>query len=501
MITSLQDLEQQLKSQFELKAMVDIGEFSRSPNGLFKLLHKVYQPSYQPNDRIVFYTSHTLPEKFLKHLYESTNYIDISNWFVLICGPAELEARIVNSCQQFSSDPVPFQFHSVDLLPTQGIDDKFLLPDTMCAIPWTNLEIQTEGTISPCCMTTGVKLGNINSSTLEQAFNSKELQSLRNSLRSGERPDVCKFCWKVEEKNLTSIRMHNIKRLKKDLLLEYLDQPKLATLDLKFNNTCNFKCRICDPTSSSLFALESHKFRGIPLVVQDNWSESKNFVDQMKIHLSSLHNIDMYGGEPFLVKKFKQVLELAVEKNYAKNIRLHYNSNGSIWPDEFIPYWKHFKNVDIHFSIDAVEKQFELQRGGKWEEVEDNILRLKDLGLSNLSISLMPTVGAMNVYYIDQVYDWATKHGFQVFVSHARGSGLELGDLTREAKDLVIKKFKDHPWSEMQHIIKVIQEIPDNNGEEFRNKIKWFDEVRKEDFSESHSEIANAMGYVYNKNL
>jgi sulfatase maturation enzyme AslB (radical SAM superfamily) len=230
--------------------------------------------------------------------------------------------------------------------------------------------------------------------------------------------------------------------------------------------------------------------------VQDNWSESENFIDQMISHLPTIHNIDMYGGEPFLVKKFKEVLKLAVNHNHAKNIRLHYNSNGSVWPEHFLPYWSNFKQVDIHFSIDAVGRQFELQRGGSWNEVEGNILRLKDLGLSNLTISLMPTIGAMNVYYIDQVYDWAIKHGFPIFVSHARGAGIELRDLTREAKNLIIKKFKDHPWVEMQHIIKIIQEMPDSDGENFKSKIKWFDQIRDENFADSHYEIAKAMGYV-----
>lgn len=502
MTISTQELEQQLKSEFNVKVMCDIGEMSTSPNGLFKLLHSIYQDSYGPADRIVFYTSQVLPNSFLQHLYETVNFIDISNWFVLICGPAELAAPVESCCKEFSHDPVPFQLKAVDLLPTKSIEDKFFLPDTICAIPWTNLEIRTDGGFTPCCMSSGgSKLGNIKNITLEQAFHSKVMQDLRNSLLAGEKPDVCQACWKVEEKNLTSIRVHNIKRLKKDFLLRYLDQPQVATLDVKFNNTCNFKCRICHPDSSSLFALEEHKFLGTPLVIQDNWSESEDFINQMIFHLPTIHNIDMYGGEPFLVKKFKKVLKLAIDHGHAKNIRLHYNSNGSVWPDQFLPYWPDFKQIDIHFSIDALGSQFELQRGSKWLEVENNILKLKDLGLSNLSISIMPTIGAMNVYYIDQVYNWAIKHGFQLFVSHARGPGFELQDLTREAKNLIIKKFKNHPWIEMQNIIKIIQEMPDSDGENFRSKIKWFDQVRGENFADSHYEIAKAMGYVYNNDI
>ena len=498
MTVSCQKLEQRLRSKFDIKAICDIGDLSSSPNGLFKLLHSIYQPGYQPTDRIVFYTSHVLPDNFLKHLYETFNFIDISNWFVLICGPAELETPIKSGCEQFSHDPVPFQFQATDLEATNKIENKFFLSDTICVIPWTNLEIQTDGGISPCCMSVGSKLGNVKQDTLNDVFNSKALQELRSSLLAGERPEICQGCWKVEEKNLTSIRMHNVKRLKKDFLLKYLDQPQLATIDIKFNNTCNFKCRICGPASSSLIAAEQHKFRGIPLIARDNWSESDKFISQIISHLPSIHNIDMYGGEPFLIKKFKEVLKLAVDHNHAKNIRLHYNSNGSVWPDQFLPYWPSFKEVDINFSIDAVGPQFELERGGKWSEVEDNILRLKSLRVPNVSISIMPTISVMNVYYFDQVYDWATKHGFPIFVSHAQGVGLELQFLTREAKELIFKKFKNHPWDEIQKIIKIIQKLPDSDGQSFQSKTKWFDQIRGENFSNSHPEIAKAMGYVYN---
>ena len=489
-------LEQQLRSQFDIKCIYDLGKMSQSPNTLFKALSDVYQARYKQNDRIVFYTSHHVPDSLLKHLYETTNFLDISNWFILICGPLGLEQDITTACEKFSQDSVPFNFSPVDLVPTQKLDDFVPLPETICAIPWTHLEIRSDGNITPCCMTSGLVLGNIKDTTLEQAFQQDKLQQLRNAFLSGARPSVCHGCWKVEEKQLTSIRMHNIKRLKTKFLTHYLDQPQLSTLDIKFNNTCNFKCRICGPGSSSLLAQEQHKFQGIPLTTQDNWGESENFINQIISHLPNIQNIDMFGGEPFLIKKFNKVLELAVKSNYAKNIRLHYNSNGSIWPEHFLPYWHSFKLVDIHFSIDAIGDQFNFQRSGQWQKVEENILKIKSLELPNLSISIMPTISIMNVYYIDQVYDWATKYGFPIFVSHARGSGMELQYLTQEAKKLIIEKFKNHPWEEMQQICKIIQELPNSDGQEFISKTKWFDQIREESFFSSHSEIAKAMGYV-----
>ena len=237
MTVNLAELEQQLKFQFDLKLICDLGEMSSSPNALFKTLNDVYQERYEPNDRIVFYTSHAVPEQLLQHLYETTNFLDISNFFILICGPLGTKQAILTSCEKFSQDPEPFNFYAVDLVSTtQKFENCFSLPKTICAIPWTHLEIKSNGNITPCCMTTDLLLGNVKNTTLEEAFQSVELKNLRNELLSGVQPSACQNCWKVEEKNLTSIRMHNIKRLKKDFLIHYLDNPQISTIDIKFNN-------------------------------------------------------------------------------------------------------------------------------------------------------------------------------------------------------------------------------------------------------------------------
>jgi len=193
---------------------------------------------------------------------------------------------------------------------------------------------------------------------------------------------------------------------------------------------------------------------------------------------------------------------MAIEQGYAKNIRLHYNTNGSVWPDAFVTYWPYFKEVDIHFSIDAIGPRFELQRGGSWTEVEKNILKIKNLNLPNMTLNLMSTVSVMNVYYLDEVYDWAQTHKFPLFVSSLyHPSEFSLKNLTKQAQDLIIKKFQNHAWVDIQNIIKDIQYTPASDGKEFCKKIAWFDSIRQENFSKSHNEIAEAMGYVYNKTI
>lgn len=486
-------LEFVLNKQYSIKGMIDLAELSRSPGAVYKFFYDLYQDAFEPNDRIVIYTSHVVSDRLLKHLLDAASFVDISNFFVLLCAPNYIAGTETDS----------FQYLQTELESTADLEDNFILPDTICAIPWTHLEIRNNGQIHPCCaMEDFTNIGSIQTTTLQNAFNSKFMNSLREELLDGKKPIACRGCWDIEDRGMSSNRIHSIKRLKKEFLLKYLEKPAINSVDIKFNNTCNFKCRTCDAESSSLIAAENYKFLGIPVNVQSKWSDSNKFVQETIELLPQLSNIDMYGGEPFLIEKFLNVLRVAVEQGHAKNIRLHYNSNGSIWPAKFIPFWKYFKEVDIHFSVDAIGKRFDLQRGSTWEHVEANILRIRDLNFDNINICLASTISIMNVYYIDEVYDWADAHGFKLF-SNTLLSPVEFNikNLTREAQDLIIKKFKNHPRSEIQKLVKAVESAPCGDGVLFREKIKWFDSVRQENFADSHPEIAKAMGYVYNSDI
>jgi MoaA/NifB/PqqE/SkfB family radical SAM enzyme len=492
----------ELEKRYKVLGFVDLADLSESPTSAFNFFKSLYQESYNDNDCIVVYSSeHSIPDELIEYLYQTANFIDISNWFILFCTPVDISDQLKKTCKDSSTDSVPFRHATFDVKKTKPLLNNYLLSDIMCAIPWTNLEIKSTGEISPCCVFNG-NIGHIKHNSLKEVFHGSQILELRNDLINGRKHPGCKVCWDKESKGLTSNRQHNAKRLKQSFLEKHFEQPTITSLDIKFQNTCNFKCRICSPISSSLYADETRKFKNIQPVPQLQWSESDQFITQINELLPTLTNIDMYGGEPFLIKKFSSVLKTAIDQGHAKNIRLHYNTNGSVWPSEFIEYWKKFQQVDIHFSIDSVGKQFELQRGGCWEKVESNILRIKNLNYPNMSLSVMPTISIMNVYYIDQVIDWANKHKFQIFVGYVTDpKEYALSNLTQQAKDIILEKHRNNNWPEMKKILNSIKTSPAADGSLFCQKTQWFDSIRNENFAETHPEIAKAMGYVYNKDL
>jgi sulfatase maturation enzyme AslB (radical SAM superfamily) len=320
------------------------------------------------------------------------------------------------------------------------------------------------------------------------------MKMLRESMLNGERPESCSQCWRLDNNNLTSNRARHLDFYKKQFLTKYLHDPKISSLDIKPGKLCNFKCRICGSEASSSHIKEQNKFRTIPLSLT-SWADSESLLNSDILKLNDqLENLDLYGGEPFLVKSLTTLVKKLSRFNNAKNIRLHYNTNGSVFPEFLIDYWKYFKEINIMFSIDDVGNRFEIQRGGNWDFVNKNIEKFCDLDLENLSLGVMPTINVMNVLYIDEVMDWADKKNLTVHFNYLKSPiGYSLKQLTRSAKEIIFKKHHNTKYTEIENLMKDIDDMPDGDGKEFLKLTNYYDNIRNENFYASHSEIFTAM--------
>ena len=498
-MTTISQLEKTLQNQYNLKCFIDLAELTTSPTRAYQHFDSCYQEVFDHSDRLVFYTTKIISDSLLTHLYQAAKLIDVSNYFVLICSPHDINQQLTDLATLNNTDP--FQTLQVMLESTKGLQNNFIVSETLCPMPWRHVEISSLGEIRPCCVYVD-SVDHVKNNSLTDAFNNDKFHTLRQQLLNGKKPSGCSKCWDTERKGLISNRHYHMSLLKKELLTADLDNPKIQSIDIKPGNTCNFKCRICNPLSSSLYAQEIKSTSPIP-IESFNWAESNSkIIDEIVQLLPTLQNIDMYGGEPFLIKPLLHVVKKSVTQGHANHIRLHYNSNGSIYPETLVEYWKEFKHVDIQFSIDNIGKRFELERGGSWQQVDTNIKRLVGLNLPNVAISIMPAISIMNIFYIDEVLQWADQMGLAVNPLYvAAPLGFDLKNLTGAAKKLIFEKFQHHPWPEMKNILAYVASIPDSDGHAFLDLCKHFDALRNQNFAKSHSEIANAMGYVYNNNI
>lgn len=302
--------------------------------------------------------------------------------------------------------------------------------ENFCVLPWISLEASPIGTVRPCCLAEEEILDNdgnkfeLTTADFQDIQNSDYMRDLRTEFLFGQRPETCRKCWAVEDAGGTSKRQHTLDRLKHiDMGSSWSENAKpLMFLDLKLGNICNLKCRICGSWSSSQFAAEELKFVKdkkqsfhYQMLKAGAWpQENKTFWDQINLCLNDIRYIEFTGGEPFLIQEHFEMLAGIVQRGIAGQVEIHYNTNGTQFPEYAEDIWRHFKTVEIAFSIDDLDARFEYQRSNaRWAEVCENLDRFRDLKeiYSNIRLQVCATVNVFNVYYLDQLAQWLDANG------------------------------------------------------------------------------------------
>jgi len=400
------------------------------------------------------------------------------------------------------------------------------LPEHICMLPWVSIETSPIGTARPCCMAheeitdnDGVKY-DLNKTDLSTIYKSKYMQDLRRDFRVGSKPATCQRCWDEEAAGRDSKRIHTRTRLK-ELYTQVdwgNDNPdQLWFIDLKLGNICNLKCRICGSWSSSKWAEEELAYMpelankkehiAYKWLRQGAWPrKTEAFWDNLRSLLPNIKYFEFTGGEPWLIEEHFELLEFAVAEGHGQHIDIHYNTNATQPPTRLIPLLDKLGRVDIAYSIDNVGDRFEYERyGANWEEANriiDATHRLQSV-YKNITTQLCFTINIQNVYYLDELLDWADTKGFGDIYFNMMHSPdhMSIQRMTPAAKELVLNKLKTTFWStdqyqqEIEGIIKFIELGAGSDGTEFLTKMQRTDAHRRQNFQDTHPEIAQAMGY------
>jgi MoaA/NifB/PqqE/SkfB family radical SAM enzyme len=398
------------------------------------------------------------------------------------------------------------------------------LPKTICMIPWISVETSPISTARPCCLAideitrpNGTKYS-LRDSTLEEVYHSPYMQNLRQEFLDGKKPETCKRCWDEEDAGRASKRINSRIRLK-----EYYDQidwtntnpNQLWFIDLKLGNICNLKCRICGSWSSSKWVKEEIDYvvgltdrkqhLAYKFLTDGAWPrESVDFWENLKSLLSNIKYFEFTGGEPFLIEQHFELLRYAVEHGYSRDIEIHYNTNGTVFPEEAAELWNQFKRVEVAFSIDNVGARFEYERyGAIWDEVQTNIAKFNAMRNDIITTQICLTINIQNVYYLPELCEWINTQTFDhtYFNMLHDPNHMNINNMTPAANKLVIQRLSEYAFSprhkaEIIRIIKFIENGNSSNGQEFMRKMQTTDTYRNESFLTTHKEIALAMGYV-----
>ena len=373
--------------------------------------------------------------------------------------------------------------------------DKYI-KSNICPLPWTSLEIGVNGGAAPCCLYKGqvpdVKVYKTNLKAIQQ---SQYMEDLRTQFKNGEKPAGCDRCWLEEDAGKDSKRINSLYKMK-DSLKEWTpnSKPALKFIDFKLGNVCNLKCRICGSWSSSKWAQEEMDYGENPVarkhLTEGGWpKKNPQFFEDIKEVLEDVEYFEFTGGEPFMIHNHFKILEHCVEKGYAKKQDIHYNTNGTQLPGrDIFDLWKHFKRVEIAFSIDDVGEPFEYQRyGANWKEVNHNLNQFKIYQTMNMEFQICTTISIFNVFSLAKIALWVRQFDPKFFYVNTCFDPpyFNIQTLPKQIKNIVNSRYSD--LKDFQPTLRFMNSAHTETEKIKKNRkerILQTDKYRKENFGE-----------------
>lgn len=278
---------------------------------------------------------------------------------------------------------------------------------TFCMHPFTGLATREDGAIQVCCRSHPI--GWIQKENLEEIWNNTNIKRIRHQVLNDERPSECEPCFSLEDQGVESLRQRHIRGVipearinlyptALDSLSEDYTMPfEIPTMEIKLNNLCNLKCRMCHPMDSTSWNdwLEVEEFyekennfmvksiRDLNLVNKPylgEFDDSDNWWKSFEKLLPYFRRVEFAGGEPLMDPQHYKILDMLapygnqIEIKYATNLSTLGKSNRTVYQ-----YWPKFKSIAVNVSIDGIGDSYEYIRGNaSWSEL---IYQVKEIQL------------------------------------------------------------------------------------------------------------------------
>jgi len=306
--------------------------------------------------------------------------------------------------------------------------------------PFTGLATREDGAIKVCCRSHPV--GFIQQNTLEEIWNGDTIKRIRKSVLTNIRPPECEPCFKLEDQGVESLRERHISGAIPEArvnlypnalnaLNEDYSMPfEIPTMELKLNNLCNLKCRMCHPGDSTSWndwsVIKNYyqvEGRTIFNIVEENGLEHKPLLDKfqddpkwwasLEKNLPYFRRVEFAGGEPLMDPQHYRILDML--KPYGHQIEIKYATNGTTLGIKggrnIHDYWPHFRSVAVNVSLDGIGDVYNYIRGNSdWNQVIANIKEIQTIpnvsrivGAVAVQISNIMTIDKMIEYFLDDL--------------------------------------------------------------------------------------------------
>ena len=318
---------------------------------------------------------------------------------------------------------------------------------TFCMHPFTGLATREDGAICVCCRSHPV--GFIQDATLEDIWNNDTIKRIRKQVLNNERPAECQPCFSLEDQGVESLRQRHIAgkipeaRINLypnavDKLNEDYSMPfEIPSIELKLNNLCNLKCRMCHPMDSTAWndwsevkefykkesnimyaIIEEYNLENKPHL--DKFQDSPEWWASLEKLLPYFRRVEFAGGEPLMDPQHYKILDML--KPYGANIELKYATNGTtlgISKGRTVhEYWPHFRSVAVNVSLDGIGDVYNYIRSNSdWEEVVAHIKEIKTIPNVSRVVGAV-AVQVSNILILDKMIEYFLNDLEIVFHAH-----------------------------------------------------------------------------------
>ena len=366
------------------------------------------------------------------------------------------------------------------------------MTDTYCSALWNHQFVDPVGRIKPCCRFDGNEFPlehNIKDVSLQSAFYSNFQNTLREKASRGERIAGCVRCYQEEDAGKKSLR-HRLNSHKTNQ--NQYGPPVINFLELSLSNDCNLMCRMCDSRYSRKLYDEEVEYRGKARAPEKYMSIS---LDEIYELLPNITYLKFTGGEPMLIKAHWDLLEYAVEKDFAKNITLNYSTNATVYPKKkIVDTWSAFNSIEIALSLDSInagENEY-LRHGTKQQSVLTNIDKYCSIRETvNLQLMCRPTITIYNAYHLPETMEYLSERNIKCNPTHLTfPEQLSLTTLPSAYKSIITNKLKNYDYKSKEirtacgSILSYMNSTDDTDKwwETTKRYTKFLDNSRGQDF-------------------
>ncbi len=288
-----------------------------------------------------------------------------------------------------------------------------------CAAPTSTLYFAPDGAVRACCVNHAYVYGRIGEQSIREIWDGARVQALRDAVAAGDYSLGCQECGSRFDAGGRA--WSNAPQF--DVFAGRPSGRHPLRMEFILSITCNLQCEMCSGEWSS--AIRTQREGRPPL----RSPYGDDFFEELREFLPHLEVASFLGGEPFLAREQRRVMDLMLEIGFDQPVSVV--TNGTQWNDRVARYLRELP-ISVTVSVDGVtaETNEMLRAGTRHDEVMENVDAMHDVVRSRGGdLAYQFCLMHQNWHEFGRFLVAAEAKGRPVFVMTVSTAGFSLWDL------------------------------------------------------------------------